>query len=247
MASAVRSLFVSRTNSYFDDNTPSLGVLPSICEVLRKYDLLNYFEKWFTNSTFPKYPTWKIIVNKKIREFEQHVWLNFANDHPNMHVAQACIDNISPVRFWSIADQYPDIVSRLHIQVRLMGNFGLNGGIPWLSNTDGALCFICKGDVETVNHFLFDCPYFRENFDTLWSNLISKVTVYNQTDGLQISQFIMNLDQYQKILLLLGSLPLPFDCATVTLITRFTAVAVGKIYKIRTEKLRELEAPWLSK
>ena len=37
-----------------------------------------------------------------------------------------------------------------------MGNFGLNGGTPWITNTDDALCYVCKRDTETLGHFLFD-------------------------------------------------------------------------------------------
>ena len=74
-----------------------------------------------------------------------------------MHVAQECLANVSPEQFWSIADNYPDLVKCLHVQIRLAGNFGLNGGVPWLLNTDGALCFICKENVENVNHFLLEC------------------------------------------------------------------------------------------
>ena len=59
--------------------------------------------------------------------------------------------------------------------------------------------------------------------------------------------FIMNPNQHHKTLLLPGCLPLPFDTSAMTAIIRFIAAAIGKIYKIRTEKLRELEAPWLSK
>ena len=91
-----------------------------------------------------------------------------------MQIAQACLENVSPHKFWSISEQHPDLVSRLHIQTRLMDNFGLNGGIPWLSNTDGAICFLCNVDIETVSHFLLDCPYFWEHFDSLWANLTVK-------------------------------------------------------------------------
>ena len=110
-----------------------------------------------------------------------------------------------------------------------MGNFGLNGGIPRLSNTDGAICFPCKVDIETVSHFLLDCPNFREHFDSLWANLTVKVTKFNYIDGRQISEFIAKMDRHQKALLLLGCLPLPFDAATATMITQFIAVAAGKI------------------
>ena len=42
-----------------------------------------------------------------------------------------------------------------------------------------------------------------------------------------------------------GGVALPFDNETNILINRFISSAVGKIYKLRNEKLRELEAPWL--
>ena len=49
----------------------------------------------------------------------------------------------------------------------------------------------------------------------------------------------------RKVLLMLGGLSLPFDNATAILIKRFNSLAVGKIFKLYTDKLRELEAPWL--
>ena len=163
-----------------------------------------------------------------------------------MQIAQACLENVSPHKFWSINEQHLDLLSRLHIQTRLMNNIGLNGCIPWLSNTDGAACFRNKMDIETVNHFLLDCPNFREHFDSLWANFSVKVTNFNDIDGRKISEFIAKLDRHQKALLLLACLPLPFDAATVTMIARFIAAAVGKFCKFRAERLRELEAPWLS-
>ena len=43
-----------------------------------------------------------------------------------MHVAQSCFENTSIQQFWSIADEYLDLVTRLHTQARLMSQFGLN-------------------------------------------------------------------------------------------------------------------------
>ena len=156
---------------------------------------------------------------RKIHEFEEKAWNDFVYGHPNMQIAQACLENVSSHKVWSISEQHPDLVSCLHIQTRLMGNFGLNGGIPWIRNTDGAICFLCKVDIGTVSHFLLDCPNFREHVDFLWANLIVKVTKFNYIDGRQISEFIVKLDRHQKALLLLGCLPLPFNAATVTMIT----------------------------
>ena len=50
MAPVVRNLFQIRSQSYFNANIVSLGVLPSICEALRKYGLFSYFDSWFSDS-----------------------------------------------------------------------------------------------------------------------------------------------------------------------------------------------------
>ena len=140
----MRNLPRSRTESLFDKDVKSIAILPSICETLNKYDLFNYFEIWFNSTTFPTYGNWKSIVNNKVCDMESRLWLEFCSGHPNMHDPQSCLVNVSPSKFWFLTDLYPYLVSRLHIQVRLMGNLCLNGGIPWLFNTEGSLCFICK-------------------------------------------------------------------------------------------------------
>ena len=50
--------------------------------------------------------------------------------HPNLDIARACLENVPPRMFWAITDIYLDLLPRRHVQVRLMGNFGLNSGIP---------------------------------------------------------------------------------------------------------------------
>ena len=116
-----------------------------------------------------------------------------SESHPNMRVVQSCLKNVSPFLFWSlVVNQFPDIVSRIHVQVRLMGNSGLNGSLPWLQNTDGAICFICKEDIESVTHFFLDCSYFRNNFESLWDKLKIKIARSNPIDGAYICNFIKN-------------------------------------------------------
>ena len=108
-----------------------------------------------------------------------------------------------------------------------MGNFWFSAELPWASKADDALCFICKESNDNLYHFLFDCPYFRHNFDSLWSNLVIKATNCNPADGSHVSSFLTNLDLLNKGLMLVGCLP--FDSVTVTVLTRFVASAVGKI------------------
>ena len=73
-----------------------------------------------------------------------------------------------------------------------------------------------------------------------------RIAQSNQKDGVYIRNFITNLDRNNKVLLLLGGLALPLDSKTNIQIKRFISAAVGKIYKLRQERLRELEAPWLA-
>ena len=182
-------------------------------------------------------------MKSKIKVFEENAWSAFVLEHLSFDFAKSCLEFVPPQKFWSISSYYLDLVCHLHVQTRFMGNFGLNTSIPWAATTDSSICFICKEGEETLYHFLFDCTGFREHFDLLWSSLTTKVKHSNPTDSCHMSDFLVNLEQHQKALLLIGCLPLLFDSAAIMAITRFVASAVGKIYRLRTEKLRELEAP----
>ena len=171
---------------------------------------------------------------------DNRLWLEFCAGHPSMHVTQTCLENVPTCKFWSLADHYSDLVSHLHIQVRLMGNLCLNNGIPWLSNTKGSFCFISKEKTEIRNHHLIDCPAFRSNSKT-------KIINCNQTDSIVISNFLTNLDSHQKVLLLLRGLNLLFDDTSTSKIKRFVASAVAKVHKLHTAKIRDLEATWPTK
>ena len=119
-----------------------------------------------------------------------------------------------------------DLVACQHVHVSLMGNLDVIGGIPWLSETDGALCLTCREDHETLCHFFFDCPTFSPNFDSLWCNLHSKTSNFNATDGIQISQFITSLDRFHKTLFLLGCLH--FDNTTDTSVNKFMSLQLQR-------------------
>ena len=99
-----------------------------------------------------------------------------------------------------------------------MVQFSLSGSIPWPRNLDGAFYFACKQYVERVTHFLLDCSYFKQNFLSRLRNLKLKITMSSQADGVNIFQFIDNLDHHHKVLLLLGGLCLPFYNVTNMLI-----------------------------
>ena len=152
--------------SYFDPNINSIVVLPSICDTLCKWNLFIYFETWFHNSIFPCYEEWKSIVYREVRNSKMKKNGLSTVSHIDLHLAKACIDTVPPQQFWSLIDQYPDLVRHLHVQVRLVGHLGLNTGVPWLSDTDSRKCIICKNGVEDAGHF-FLMAYLQRNFHYL--------------------------------------------------------------------------------
>ena len=234
MTPLIKNFFDSRTKSFFDSDISSLGVLPSIAESLKKFDPFYYYETCYNNSIFPTCRNWKYIVRDNILHFEKSAWHSYGDTHPKMQISSSSSCKCVPFHFWSLADRFPDLVNKLHVQVRLMGQFGRSGSMARYSY--GAFCFVCKQDVESVTHFFLDYSYFKQNFLSLWRNLKLKVTVSSQADGVNICQFIDNLDRPHKVFLLLGSLCLPFDNVTNALIKRFIAAAVGKTHKLRRER-----------
>ena len=120
MAPAVRSLFSSRLDSFFDPNITSRGVLAKPLFVIPCTSTTYYLELWFRESIFPTHSNWKTIVKTKLLEKEADDWFRFCSDHPSMRVAQTCLENIFPCQFWSIAGHHLDLVSRLHVQIRLL-------------------------------------------------------------------------------------------------------------------------------
>ena len=56
-------------------------------------------------------------MRDKIFDFGRHAWDSFCESDPDVRVAQSCLENVSPFRFWSraLANQFLDLVSRLHV------------------------------------------------------------------------------------------------------------------------------------
>ena len=52
-----------------------------------------------------------------------------------------------------------EIVDRRNLQIRLMGNFGLQYGAPWLRKSGSSTCLPCTdGNLEDISHFLVSLP-----------------------------------------------------------------------------------------
>ena len=96
-----------------------------------------------------------------------------------------------------------------------MCNFGFNRRVPWLPDTNGVYCSVCKDTVDSTSHFINDCPSF-------------KACSSDPTDGYLMMNLVDNLDKHSEMLLLLGGLPLPFDQMMAHSMRRFITSALEK-------------------
>ena len=230
-----------------DPEIHSVGVITSLYDVVQKYEFSHVIEEWFESGTFPLPGVWKKLIERKSCTAESEKWHMFCAGHPKFGQAGVAFTHISSYQYWSITLDYPDLVKYIHLQMRIIGHFGLNGGVPWLEGTSGCVCYIFQEGVEDNLHFLLDCSFLREHFSLLWSELHQKILMLDLVDGPVIVSFLDNLDHANKALFLLGALLLPFQKQMCIMIRKFVSVAVYKIYQLRLAKLREMEAPWLTR
>ena len=45
------------------------------------------------------YSSWKTIVKIKTNKYEENAWIEYALSHPNLHIAQVCLENVPPHMF----------------------------------------------------------------------------------------------------------------------------------------------------
>ena len=97
---------------------------------------------------------------------------------------QSFLENVPPPqKFWSKANSCPDLVSRLHVQVKLMGNFGLNAEVPWFYDTESRALFVLYAKKMRTTLVTFFLNAFRDNVEAIWFNLRQKIISTNHPKG----------------------------------------------------------------
>ena len=139
-----------------------------------------------------------------------------------MHITQAYFKNVTPYQFWYLADNYPDLVSCMNIQIRLKGNFGLNFDVRWQAGTNGSLSSANRGTED-------DCFFFKESVAFVWLNIKARIRETNPLDDTRTCNFVSNLDRDSKAgFAAAGGLSLPFDDATTILIKKIYIISNWK-------------------
>ena len=190
---------------------------------------------------FPSYFDWKRIVKSRIAAHENNAWTEYASVHQDIEILYKTFSGMTNNEFWEIVDRIPDLAFKRNLQIRLMGNFGLQYGAPWLGKSGSSTCLLCQdGNVEDISHFLFSCPKLENEWATFWHILKVKVSNSDYLEKIYSHHFIENLDKPTTARLLLGGLSLPFDSRIADFLNKFVAVSIRKIYRIRQNMIREM-------
>ena len=117
-----------------------------------------------------------------------------------------------------------------------MGSHGLQGGIPWLKETDQAICPLCKSGTEDLTHFLLKCSALKDEWKFFWESLFSKVGICCPHEAGTFKIFSVNHNDDSKCRLLLGGLNIPFPKVIKDTVRKYAAVSVSKMIKVRNDK-----------
>ena len=114
----------------------------------------------------------------------------------------------------------------------------MQGGIPWLKETDQAICPLCKSGTEDLIHFLLKCSALKDEWEFFWESLFSKVEICCPHEAGTFKIFSVNLNDDSKCRLLLGGLNIPFPKVIKDTVRKYAAVSVSRMIKVRNDKLK---------
>ena len=216
-----------------DSVSKPTGFLGEILHSLETCNLMPYLHLWQRVLIFPSYRKWKQIVNSRTIKHERAYFLTVSEEKPVVKLTLTAFANYSPSNFWSLTWNNPDLVPKIRTQICLLVSVGLRGGVPWLQGTSDIICPLRKVEPEDNFHFMSRCNIMKPEWDKFWKKLFSVVEVNCRQECDILTHFLRNLDNYSRVLLLSGSLELPFQRHTCDTVRRFISVSVHKLYKIR--------------
>ena len=167
--------FLARVRSFLTIQNNLFGFIKDVVFFMHKYSLSDYLDNWTRNRIFPSYFDWKRIVKSRIAAHENNAWTEYASVHQDIEILDKTFSCMANNEFWEIVYRIPDLAFKRNLQIRLMGNFGLQYGAPWLRKSGSSTCLLCKdGNVEDISHFLFACPKPEDVCTTFWYILKEK-------------------------------------------------------------------------
>ena len=137
-------------------------------QLLNKYDLSHHFTDWYHTGVFCSTMNGDKLSRSAFRVKKMCAWTEFAISHESVSKNVSAFADVTFETVWSITSEYPDLVPKRNLQLRLMGNLGLQSGIPWLRIKSEDKCLSCGIEKEDMIHFPLRCPYFFNDQKSFW-------------------------------------------------------------------------------
>ena len=220
----------------------STGFVKDITEICKKYDLFHLFLNWATENHAMSYDEWKCTLTNRISIFENSLSETYTENHSHMSLFHQSFTEISPSNYWKITSLYPDLVCKVNIQLRLIGNYGLQSGLPWLRKDKSDACLLCKTECEDLSHFVLRCPYFRNDWIRFWLLMKNFLLQLNDPESELLLFFLKNLNETCRLRFLTNGLILPFNSSPCMKVQKFVAASFRKIDRIRMVRLEETQS-----
>ena len=97
-----------------------------------------------------------------------------------MSLFHQAFTEISLSNYWKITSLYPDLVSKVNIQLR---------------KEKSDACLLCKTESEDLSHFVLRCPYFRNDWIRFWLLMKNFLLQLNDPEGELLLFFLKNLNE----------------------------------------------------
>ena len=128
--------------------TEALHRAKAMCQddaMLPKADFVTKYTEQYDDQC-ANYSEWKCTLKNRINTYENCLWETYLESHLHLSLLHQTFSEISRTVYWTIISLYPDLVPKLNIQLRLMVNFGLPSGLPWLKKESIDKCLF--GNLE---------------------------------------------------------------------------------------------------
>ena len=147
-SSVEKVLFIRRLCSFiYGSSVPSLGFIPDIITVLKRYNLYNYLDLYLTDGVFPGKIEWKRIVSASILENEQLTWRESMSERINLDLYSRVHTKLRPLDLWTTAWCNPCYLKPIAGLVNILcGNIPLELLNATVKSDAGIYCLLCGKD-----------------------------------------------------------------------------------------------------
>jgi hypothetical protein len=180
----VKKMFLNRLHQCLMGCTAkSLGFIPDIVGILKKYNLTGILDHYVTDGQWPDKKPWRSMVDISIHEYEVESWNSKVNtDKECSRYGEIITKYGKPHVYWNLSNKMKSLQSLFIFMAKLCT-------LPhWTKYIIS--CEYCGRSVkDQLEHYIVSCEKYEDVRESYWSVIINQTTVgfstylYNQPDS----------------------------------------------------------------